>query len=68
MAKGFETPGNPLALGRGLEEDARRRLPAQCLGEALRLGADPARDQLASLRQDANLALPLVHVDAQYDP
>lgn len=57
-------PGHPLTLGRGLEEDPGGRPRAQPLGEAPRLGADPALDEFASVSQNADLTFLLVHVDA----
>src|SRR5262249_30532596 len=64
VAERLQTPGHPLALRRGLEEDARRRSLPQHLGEAVWIGADPPFNQLAALGQDADLAFPLVQIDA----
>ena len=56
---------HPLALGRRLHEDACLGPGAQQLGEASSLGADALlNNDFPLCRQDAHLALPLVHVDA----
>src|SRR5262249_23709329 len=64
VAERFQTPGDPFTLRRGFQQDLGRRPPAECLGETLGLGADPALDQLASSGQETDLAFPLVQIDA----
>src|SRR4051812_27032183 len=61
-AEPFEVTGAPLALGRGFDEDARRRPLTQELVEALPLGLDAALDELAVFGQDADLTHVLVEV------
>lgn len=68
MAQPFQAPSHPLALGRGLEEDAAARAVAQDGGEPLGRGADASFDQVAPCGQDAELAFRLVHVDANMVP
>jgi hypothetical protein len=60
----FEVTSAPLALGRCLDEDARRRSTREQLVEALPLGLDAALDEFAVFGQDADLAGGLVQVDA----
>src|ERR1043166_1296677 len=55
VAQGFEVACAPLALGRGLDEDARRRPLTEELVEALPVGLDAALDQLALFGEDADL-------------
>ena len=64
MAQLFQTAGHPLALRRGLEEDAGSRPIPQDGGEPFGGGADALLDQIALGAQDAELAFLLVHVDA----
>src|SRR5262249_50785739 len=64
VAQSLQAPGHPLALRRGLEEDAGGRSLPQHLGEAAWIGADPPFNQLASLGHDADLAFPLMQIDA----
>jgi len=64
MAKPFETAGHPLTVGGGFDQDARPGALAQDRREALGLGADALLDQFASLGEDADLAFPLVDVNA----
>ncbi len=62
VAQGFEVAGAPLALGRGLDEDARLRPAAEQGVEARPLGLDAALDESAVFGQDADLAGVLVDV------
>src|SRR5262249_47308883 len=64
MPEPLETAGDPLAVGRGLDQDARPGSPTEHGGEALGLGADALLDQFAPLGQDTDLTSPLVDVDA----
>jgi hypothetical protein len=61
----LQVPGDPLGLGRGLEEDPRVRLPPDLLGEAPRLGGDPAPESSLPSTRDANLAFLLANADAK---
>src|SRR5918912_2156557 len=56
--------GDPLALGRGFDEDARLRLICEHLVEARPGGLDAALGQFAAFAQGADLAGSLVQVDA----
>src|SRR4051812_29209836 len=69
MAERFEVTGNPLALGAGLQEHARRGAAAEELGEALAICLDAAPDQFAVFGNNANLAgyLTQVETDAIHD-
>jgi hypothetical protein len=49
----------------GFQQDRGRRSPAECFGETLGFGADPALDHLAALGQDADRAFPLGQIDAK---
>jgi hypothetical protein len=55
VPEGFEVAGAPLALGRCLDEEARRRPLAEQLVEALPVGLDAALDEFAAFGQDADL-------------
>src|SRR5882672_5741641 len=57
MAEIFQAPGHPLALGPRLEQDACPSVVLQSRREPFPLGPDPPFDQLASLRQNADLAV-----------
>ncbi len=63
MAERFQVPCDPLALGRRLEEDARGWSCPQHGGEALARGDDALLEELAVLRDRAQLALALVEID-----
>src|SRR5215469_1805599 len=64
VAERLQTPGDPFTLRRGFQQDLGRRPPAECLGEPLGFGANPALNHLASLSQETDLAFPLVQIDA----
>jgi len=64
MPESFETPGDPLTLGGSLDQDACHTSSTENRLEPCALGADPLLNQLASAGEDADLALILVHVDA----
>jgi hypothetical protein len=64
VAQRFEAPRHPLALGRGLEQDARPRPAAQMLRERRAGRADPLLDKRALPRANAELAgLPSCGID-----
>jgi hypothetical protein len=54
---------DPLALGRGLEQDAGPRAAPEHLGEPRARGCDAALDELAAGGEDAELALALVEIE-----
>jgi serine/threonine protein kinase len=61
----LQAPRYPLALRGGLQQPPGLGSLAQQLGQPLPLGGDASlQHHLASLRQHAYLALPLVHVDS----
>src|SRR5262245_5224874 len=64
VAKALETAGDPFAVGGGLEQDPRSGARAEHCREALPLGPDTLLDQFPAVGQDADLAFPLVDVDA----
>ena len=64
VAEGLEVPGHPLALGRGFEQDLRRRPRPKHRGEPLAAGVDPLLHDLAVLGQDAELTLALVQIES----
>jgi hypothetical protein len=64
MPQRLETPRDPFAVGRGLDHDPRPGSMAKHGREALWLRPNPALDQFTALGQDADLAFPLVDVDA----
>jgi len=64
VAEGLEAPGHPFAVSRGLDEHPGAGPGAEHGREALGLGADAPLDDLAPIRKDVDLAVPLVHVDA----
>ena len=64
MAEPLETAGEPFAVGRGFDQDARPWARAEDRREAFGLGADALLDQFAPFGEDADLAFPLVDVDA----
>ena len=63
VAQSLQAAGHPFALGR-LENHPPPGPRAEHGGETLRFGADPLLEQLAPVRQDADLTFLLVHVDA----
>jgi hypothetical protein len=64
VAEPFEVACAPLALGRGLDEDARWRPLGEELVEALPIGLDAALYEFALFCQDADLTRVLMQVDA----
>jgi hypothetical protein len=64
VAESLEAARHPFAVGGGFEEDPRPGPIPEHGGEALRLAAHPAFDQLAGLREDADLAFLYVDVHA----
>jgi hypothetical protein len=64
VAELFEVAGDPLTLGRSLDQYLGRRLSAEQAVEAVPVGLDSALLELAILGQDADLAGDLVEVDA----
>src|SRR5262249_27768045 len=60
VAECLEAAGHPLELSHRLDQDAGSGPAAQLGGEALPVGPDPALDDLAGLRLDADLAIALV--------
>jgi hypothetical protein len=60
----FETPRDPLALGRRLNQNARPGAATQMLRECLAGRGNPLLDERAVVRADADLTCDLVHVDA----
>ena len=64
VAQSPEMPRDPLALGRRLDPNARRRPAAEHRGEALSRGRDPALDQRAVGGQNADLGLTLVKIES----
>jgi hypothetical protein len=64
VAQALQAARHPFALGRRLEHDPPPGPRAEHGGETRGLGADPLLEQLASLRQDADLPFLLVHVNA----
>ena len=64
VAEGLETPGDPFAVGRGLDHNPGAGPRPQQGVEALRLSPDAPLDDLTTLGEDVDLAIPLVHVDA----
>src|SRR5262249_18018175 len=56
--------GDPFAVGRRFDQDARPGARAEHGREALGLGADAPLDQFAALGEDADVTFPLVDVDA----
>jgi hypothetical protein len=60
VAEGLETPGDPFAVGRGLDQHSGAGPAPEHGGEALGLGADPLLDDLTLLGEDVNLVFPLV--------
>src|SRR4029434_5255729 len=57
-------PGDPFAVGRGLDQDPGARSVPEHGGEPLALGADAPLDDLTVLGEDVDLAFPLVDIDA----
>src|SRR4029450_10460534 len=64
MAQRHETPRDPFAVGRGIDHDPSPGSIAKHGREARWLRPNPAFDQFTALGQDADLAFPLVDVDA----
>jgi hypothetical protein len=64
LAQRLEVASDPLALGRGLEQDPRRGPRSEHRGEAFGGGADPAFDHVAIVGQDTELALALVQIES----
>src|SRR6185503_19694706 len=64
VAERLETAGHPFTVGRGLKHNPGARPGPQDGGKALRLGPDAPLDDLVAFGEDADLAFPLVHVDA----
>ncbi len=64
VAKLFQATRDPLALRRGLDQDPSPWTIAKDRRESAPLRQDALLDQLPVRRQDADLALILVHVDA----
>ena len=64
VAERLQAAGHPFAVGRGLEHNPGAGPGPQHGVEALRLGPDAPLDHLAALGEDVDLAVPLVHVDA----
>src|SRR6516164_4846347 len=54
---------HPLALGRGLDEDAHPRAPPEHVREPVARRQDPLIDDLPTLRHDPNLAFLLMQID-----
>jgi hypothetical protein len=64
VTQGLEAASHPLALGRGLEQDARGRPTTEQRGEPLRGRADASFDHFAVVGEDADLALALVEIES----
>ena len=64
MAQLFQVPRHPLALGRGLQQHARRGAAPQDGREPVPAGDDPLFDQLPLRGEDAELALAFVHIES----
>src|SRR5262249_49543170 len=64
VAERLEAASYPLRLGHRFHQDAGPGPAAELRGESLPVGADPALDDLAGLRLDADLTIALVQVDA----
>jgi len=64
VAEGLETPGDPFAVGRGLDQHPGAGPVPEHGGETLTLGADAPLDDLTVLGEDVDLAFPLVDIDA----
>jgi hypothetical protein len=65
---GFKAARHPFAVGGGFDQDPRPRPIPEHDGEALRLAAHPAFDQLAGVGENAELAFLLVDVHANMVP
>jgi hypothetical protein len=55
-------PGDPLALGRCLDQHARRLASPEHLGEPGARGENTALDQFSIVRQNAELTLAFVEI------
>ena len=64
VAEPLQAAGHPFAVGRGLEHNSGAGPGPEHGVEALRLRPDALLDHLAALVEDVDLAVPLVHVDA----
>jgi hypothetical protein len=64
MPERFEAAGHPLALGRGLAQDARPGTPAQMFRERRVGRGDPLLHEPAAVRSNAELTCDLVHIEA----
>jgi len=64
VAEDLEAPGDPFAVGRGLDQHPGAGPGPEHGGEALALSADALLDDLTAFGEDVDLAFPLVHVDA----
>jgi hypothetical protein len=64
VAEGLETARYPFAVGRGLDQHPGTGPAPEHGGEAIALGADALLNDLTPLGEDVDLAVPLVHIDA----
>ena len=64
VAEPLQAAGHPFAVGRGLDHNPGAGPRPEHGAEALRLGANPLLDHLTPFGEDKDLAVPLVHVDA----
>src|SRR5437867_7722516 len=62
VSKVLETPGHPLALGAGFDQDADPRVGPEHRGEAVALGPDATLDDLTVLFENADLTHPLPEI------